>query len=149
MTDINTVIGQPYDLAVTLEAEGGTSTDLVVTAARLPSARTVSQGPVTLLTAEQISRIASVNRDIRDLTRRDPFATLDTSQTTGRQVSFAGQNARFNRFTIDGVAINDSFGQIPDGLPSRRGPCCSTRSGSSRRRSRRTTCAKAFSRAAS
>lgn len=122
VTDINTVIGQPYNLTVELEAETAAGTDIVVTATRLPSARTVSQGPVTLLTAEQISRIASVNRDIRDLTRRDPFATLDTSQSTGRQVSFAGQNARFNRFTVDGVAINDSFGLNPDGLPSRRGP---------------------------
>nr|WP_293881920.1 hypothetical protein [Sphingomonas sp.] len=59
---------------------------------------------------------------MRDLIRRDPFATLETSSTSGRNVSFAGQNARYNRFTIDGVPITDGFGLNPDGLPSRRGP---------------------------
>ena len=124
VTDINTVIGQPYVLPVELSAasaEAGAQ-EIVVTASRLPSARTVSQGPVTVLGADQISKIASVNRDIRDLMRRDPFASLDTSQSTGRLVTFAGQNPRFNRFTIDGVPVNDSFGLNPDGLPSRRGP---------------------------
>src|SRR5437764_753427 len=52
----------------------------------------------------------------------DPFASLDASQSTGRQVTFAGVNPRFNRFTIDGVPITDSFGLNPDALPSRRGP---------------------------
>ena len=54
--------------------------------------------------------------------QRDPFASLDASQSTGRQVTFAGTNPRFNRFTIDGVPITDSFGLNPDALPSRRGP---------------------------
>ena len=129
VTDINTVFGQPFDLPIELAdaaaAAGGeavTGADVVVTAARLPSARSVSQGPATVLGVDQISKIASVNRDIRDLARRDPFANLDTSSSTGRNVSFAGQNPRFNRFTIDGVPINDNFGLNPDGLPSRRGP---------------------------
>jgi hypothetical protein len=122
ITDINTVLGQPYTLPIEVTAADEGAADVVVTASRVPSARTISQGPVTVLGAEDISRIASVNRDVRDLMRRDPFATLDTSQTTGRQVTFAGQNARFNRFTVDGVPLNDSFGLNPDGLPSRRGP---------------------------
>lgn len=120
VTDIFTVIAQPYDVAIELAAAGGE--EIVVTASALPSARTVSRGPATVLNVDDISKIASVNRDVRDLMRRDPFATLDTSNNTGRNVSFAGQNARFNRFTIDGVAVNDSFGLNPDGLPSRRGP---------------------------
>ena len=35
---------------------------------------------------------------------------------------FAGQNARFNRFSVDGVPVTDNFGLNPDGLPSRRSP---------------------------
>ncbi|HEX8029882.1 MAG TPA: hypothetical protein VF491_15520, partial [Vicinamibacterales bacterium] len=57
-----------------------------------------------------------------DLSRRDPFARLDDSPTGGRAISFAGQNARYNRFSVDGVAITDSFGLNTDGLPSRRSP---------------------------
>jgi hypothetical protein len=123
VTDINTVAAQPFDLAIELAAAGGdVAQDVVVTASRLPSARTASQGPATVLTTEQIANVATINRDIRDLMRRDPFARLDDTPSGGRAVSFAGQNARFNRFTVDGVPITDNFGLNPDGLPSRRSP---------------------------
>ena len=122
ITDIQTIVGQTFDLPVELAAEGTGGTDIVVTASSIPTARTVSQGPATVLNAEKIGTIATVNRDIRDLMRRDPFARLDDTPSGGRAVSFAGQNARFNRFTVDGVPITDNFGLNPDGLPSRRSP---------------------------
>ena len=123
ITDIQTIVAQPFELPIELTAEtAGDTADVIVTSSRIPTARSVSQGPANVLTASQISKVASVNRDIRDLMQRDPFATLDTSQSTGRQVSFAGVNPRFNRFTVDGVPITDSFGLNPDALPSRRGP---------------------------
>lgn len=120
VTDIQTVASQPFQLPVALAAEGGD--EIVVTASRLQGAGTVSQGPATVLSADQIANIATVNRDIRDLQRRDPFARLDDSPSGGRAVSFAGQNARYNRFSVDGVAITDNFGLNTDGLPSRRSP---------------------------
>jgi hypothetical protein len=122
VTDINTVAAQAFDLPVELAGAGEAVQDVVVTASRLPSARTVSQGPATILNAGQIANVATINRDIRDLMRRDPFARLDDTPSGGRAVSFAGQNARFNRFTVDGVPITDNFGLNPDGLPSRRSP---------------------------
>ncbi|WP_420136557.1 TonB-dependent receptor [Sphingomonas sp.] len=118
ITDIQTVVGQPLSLPIELQPSGE---EVVVTAVRVPGARVVSAGPTTVLTAAQISKVASINRDIRDLMRRDPFANIDKSSATAA-VSFAGQNPRFNRFTIDGVPITDSFGLNPDALPSRRGP---------------------------
>ncbi|MBN8820213.1 MAG: TonB-dependent receptor [Sphingomonas sp.] len=118
-TDVYTVVGQSFALPVDMQSAGDT---IIVTASKIRGAGNVSQGPALVMTAEQIGKIASVNRDIRDIAARDPFATLDTSQTTGRQVSFAGQNPRFNRFTVDGVPVTDSFGLNPDALPSRRGP---------------------------
>ena len=123
VTDINTVVAQAFDLPIELTATAAASgPDIVVTAASLPRARTISQGPATVLNARQIANIATVNRDIRDLERRDPFARLDDSPSGGRAVSFAGQNARFNRFSVDGVPITDNFGLNTDGLPSRRSP---------------------------
>jgi hypothetical protein len=119
ITDINTVVGQPFTVPIALEPEGNT---IVVTASRVAGARTVSQGPAMVLNAEQIRNVASTNRDIRDLARRDPFARLDDTPSGGRAVSFAGQNPRFNRFSVDGVPITDNFGLNPDGLPSRRSP---------------------------
>ncbi len=122
VTDINTTVAQTFDLPINLAAEGAGTADIVVTAASLPSARSLSQGPATVLNAEQIANVATVNRDIRDLERRDPFARLDDTPTGGRAVSFAGQNARFSRFSVDGVPITDNFGLNTDGLPSRRSP---------------------------
>ena len=119
VTDVFTTIGQTFELPITLEPIGK---EIVVTATRVRGARSISSGPATVLNANDISKVASVNRDIRDLMQRDPFASLDASQSTGRQVTFAGTNPRFNRFTIDGVPITDSFGLNPDALPSRRGP---------------------------
>ena len=119
ITDINTVVGQPYDLPIDIASQGA---EIVVTASSIPKARTLSQGPATLLTSTDIAKIATVNRDVRDLMRRDPFARLDDTPTGGRAVSFAGQNARFNRFSVDGVPVTDNFGLNPDGLPTRRSP---------------------------
>lgn len=120
ITDIQTIASQPFQLPITLSAEGGE--EIIVTASRVQGAGTVSQGPATVLSANEIANIATVNRDIRDLQRRDPFARLDDTPTGGRAVSFAGQNARYNRFSVDGVAITDNFGLNTDGLPSRRSP---------------------------
>ncbi|HEY0446400.1 MAG TPA: TonB-dependent receptor [Allosphingosinicella sp.] len=119
VTDIQTVVGQPFQLPIEI---AGAGEEIIVTASRIAGARTTSQGPITVLTAEQIRNVASTNRDIRDLARRDPFARLDDTPGGGRAVSFAGQNARFNRFSVDGVPITDNFGLNPDGLPSRRSP---------------------------
>lgn len=123
VTDINTVVAQSFELPIELTtADVAGAGEVVVTASRLPNARSVSQGPATVLNATQIANIATVNRDIRDLSRRDPFARLDDSPTGGRAISFAGQNARYNRFSVDGVPITDNFGLNTDGLPSRRSP---------------------------
>jgi Carboxypeptidase regulatory-like domain/TonB dependent receptor len=120
VTDIYTIIGQPYALPIELGADSGDV--IVVTASKVQGAGSISQGPALVLTTDDIANVASTSRDIRDLARRDPFARLDDTPTGGRAVSFAGQNPRFNRFSVDGVPITDSFGLNPDGLPSRRSP---------------------------
>lgn len=117
ITDIYTVVGQPYDLPIEI---ADSQNDIVVTASTIKGAGSRSNGPQTILSARDISKVASVNRDVRDLQRRDPFATLDLSN--GRAVSFAGVNPRFNRFTINGVQVGDNFGLNSDASPTGRGP---------------------------
>ncbi len=123
VTDIYTVIAQPYDVPIELALAGADAGgDIVVTASSIAGAGTQSMGPATVLTAADIANVATINRDVRDLMRRDPFARLDDTPSGGRAVSFAGQNARFNRFSVDGVPVTDNFGLNPDGLPTRRSP---------------------------
>ena len=128
VTDIFTVVQQSFELPVelTATADDGSivSEGVVITASRVAGAGTRSDGPITVLTQEDVSKVASVNRDIRDIQRRDPFASIDLSNSgdRGGAVSFAGVNPRFNRFTINGVTVGDTFGLNQDASPTNRGP---------------------------
>ncbi|WP_242139468.1 TonB-dependent receptor [Sphingomonas sp. TREG-RG-20F-R18-01] len=130
ITDIYTVVQQVFNLPVDLDAtattaEGGTEgADIVVTASRIRGAGTRTDGPQTILTQADIAKVASVNRDVRDVERRDPFANIDraSSGDRGGAVAFAGVNSRYNRFTINGVQVGDTFGLNQDASPTNRGP---------------------------
>jgi hypothetical protein len=132
ITDVFLVVQQAYNLPVDLGAtadaagaDAGTGTgDIVVTASRLAGAGVRSDGPQSIFTAADVRKVASVNRDVRDIERRDPFATIDLSNTgdRGGAVSFAGVNPRYNKFTINGVTVGDTFGLNQDASPTNRGP---------------------------
>jgi hypothetical protein len=115
ITDIQLTAGEPFRVPVELTVLGE---EIVVTGTR--GAREQSQGPITTLTREDIEGVASVSRDIRDIARRDPFATMDLSNS--RTIEIAGQNGRLNRFSVDGVQFSDDFGLNLGGLPTSRGP---------------------------
>ena len=115
ITDIFLQAGQPFRIPVELGSE---ETAIIVTGVR--GARQTSNGPITGLNREDIEGVASINRDIRDLARRDPFATIDL--TNSRTIEVAGQNGRLNRFSVDGVQFSDDFGLNNGGLPTSRGP---------------------------
>ncbi|HEX8655320.1 MAG TPA: TonB-dependent receptor [Allosphingosinicella sp.] len=116
ITDIFLQAGQPFRIPVELGGEEAAA--IVVTGVR--GARQTSNGPITALNREAIEGVASVNRDIRDLARRDPFANIDLSNS--RTIEVAGQNGRLNRFSVDGVQFSDDFGLNNGGLPTSRGP---------------------------
>lgn len=122
VTDVFTVVGQPYDVAIELADTGAAAGDIVVTASRIQRAGSTGDGPQTVLTQREIGRVASINRDIRDLARRSPFARIEDTASGGRSISFAGVNPRFNRFSVDGVVVSDNFGLNQDANPTRRGP---------------------------
>lgn len=109
--------GQAQRISVALADAGKT---IVVSGARQKSAITLGTGAATVLTARDIAGVANINRDIRNLAARDPLVTLDA--TNNGAISIAGQNNRFNRFTVDGVAFGDPFGLESGGLVSSRGP---------------------------
>lgn len=115
VTDLFLQAGQPFRLPITLE-----DTAIVVTASSVGGAVETSNGPITALNREAIEGAASINRDIRDLARRDPLVTLDL--TNARTIEVAGNNGRLNRFSVDGVQFSDDFGLNNGGLPTSRGP---------------------------
>ena len=116
VTDVFLQAGQPFRVPVRLEA----ASEIVVTAESLSGARITSQGPVTSLNRRALEGVASVSGDIRDAARRDPFVSMDASNS--RTIEIAGNNGRLNRFSVDGIQISDDFGLNNGGLPTNRGP---------------------------
>ncbi len=116
VTDLFLQAGSTFRLPVTLQEVAA----IVVTASSITRATEQSTGPFTALGREEIEGVASINRDVRDLARRDPFATIDL--TNSRTIEIAGQSGRSNRFSVDGVSFGDDFGLNNGGLPTNRGP---------------------------
>ena len=77
-------------------------------------------GPKTVLNRDAIEAVVSINRDVRDLARRDILVSQNVRNDGG--ISIAGSNPRTNRITIDGVAAQDPYGLETGGLPTARGP---------------------------
>lgn len=108
--------GQAQRVGIALAPVGQT---IVVSGARQRSAISLATGAASVLSARDVFNIANVNRTIQNLAQRDPLVTI---QPGGQGIQIAGQNNRFNRFTVDGVDFTDPFGLEAGGLVSQRGP---------------------------
>ena len=114
-------VGDISQLAINLEPE---TSEVVVTGQRSAS-RLSNPGSRTGLRRADIEAVVSPKRDIRDIGRRDPLATLDLGvRGTGPSggLYIAGSTPRSNRITIDGVRSQDDFGLNTGGLSTNRGP---------------------------
>ncbi|UVW29584.1 TonB-dependent receptor [Massilia sp. H6] len=79
-----------------------------------------AMGSVTSISRADLETQASINRNLQDFARIDPRVS-QTDKERG-EMSVAGQNSRYNSMTIDGVAINDTFGLEANGSPTARQP---------------------------
>jgi len=91
--------------------------DVVVTGVRSGGLRT---SPRSNLNLADIETLPSIGRDIKDIVRTTPFATVDP--TNNDALSIGGQNTRFNAILIDGVRQNDDFGLNQNGYPTLGSP---------------------------
>ena len=115
--DISAGAGDTFRLNAQLQL-ADTGDAIVISASRLKRSGILTTGSETSFSATDITAVSSSGRDIRDVARRDPLTSFDPSN---RSLSIAGNQARSNRFTIDGVAVQDDFGLNQGGLPSLRG----------------------------
>jgi len=79
-----------------------------------------TMGAVTSIGATELATQASIQRNLQDYARADP-RVAQTDKERG-EMSVAGQNSRYNSITVDGVAINDTFGLESNGSPTARQP---------------------------
>ena len=79
-----------------------------------------NMGAGTNISATEIATQGSIQRNLQDYARFDPRVS-QTDKERG-EISVAGQNSRYNSLTIDGVAINDTFGLEANGSPTAKQP---------------------------
>jgi hypothetical protein len=100
------------------QQEGTLEIEEIVVTAKLADLENLGVGPGSVFDAEDISTLPSIDRDIKDIAKLDPFVTVDNS---GR-LSFAGGMPRLIGFIIDGVSANDSYGLSSNSYPTNRMP---------------------------
>lgn len=77
-----------------------------------------SGGASSAFGADIIENAPSFNRDIKDIARINPLATV----TGSGELTIAGNNPRTNALTVDGISQNDDFGLNFSGYPSQQPP---------------------------
>jgi Carboxypeptidase regulatory-like domain len=117
ITEIFLTVAETFRLETQLAALAVEQDAIIVTASGLKKGSQLATGSATDFRADDIAGIVSTRRDIRDIVRKDPLANFDSNGG----ITIGGANTRFNRFSVDGVQLQDNFGLNNSGLPSSRG----------------------------
>jgi len=100
-----------------------TSLDTIVVTGKADASDKFSNtamGAGTNVSRADLDAFASIQRNLQDYARLDP-RVAQTDKERG-EVSVGGQNSRFNKITVDGVNISDTFGLEANGLPTAKQP---------------------------
>ena len=102
--------------------KSSTQLETVVTTGSATAAKfnNSTMGAGTQLSRADLDAYASFSGNLQDYARNDP-RLAQTDKERG-EISALGQNARYNSITIDGVAINDTFGLEGNNLPTAKQP---------------------------
>jgi outer membrane receptor for ferrienterochelin and colicin len=112
LNDVFLQLGDTYRLNRQLEA---TSVErIAVSASRIVE----TTGSTSTFGQELIENMPSINRDMKDIARLHPLASL----RAGGDLTFAGANPRGNSISVDGIGQNDDFGLNYGGYPTEQPP---------------------------
>jgi len=111
LTNINLQLGQSESINATLKDATNALDEIVIQARRNGIFDSGQTGPQTNISTREIEALPTVTRDIADLLRKTPQASV----SEGGGISLAGQNNRYNSFYIDGAVSNDVFGLASTG----------------------------------
>ena len=93
---------------------------VAITGRRSETFNRTNMGAGTSITATELATQASISRSLQDYARVDP--RLSQTDKERGEISVAGQNSRYNSMTIDGVAVNDTFGLEASGTATGKQP---------------------------
>ncbi|MFS2006775.1 carboxypeptidase regulatory-like domain-containing protein [Duganella sp. CT11-25] len=113
-------LAETASVDATLGAQMQTVTVAGVAGGRSERFSKSNMGAGTSITATELAIQGSINRNLQDYARSDPRVS-QTDKERG-EMSVAGQNSRYNSLTIDGVAVNDTFGLESNGSPTAKQP---------------------------
>ena len=99
---------------------GGMQTVNIPGSRRSETFTRTNMGTGTSITATDLATQASISRSLQDYARVDP--RLSQTDKERGEISVAGQNSRYNSMTIDGVAVNDTFGLEASGTATGKQP---------------------------
>src|SRR5471032_384573 len=89
-------------------------------AARAQIFNSTNMGAGTSISNTELQTQASISRSLQDYARVDP--RLSQTDKGRGEISMGGQNSRYNSMTIDGVAVNDTFGLEASGTATGKQP---------------------------
>jgi hypothetical protein len=117
ITDINLNLGDPAKIDIKLQDESLTLATVNVNGTKNAAISSDRNGASTHVGQRQLNNLPTVSRSLQDFTRLTPQAVASTSATDGSPlgIQFAGQNPKFNQFTIDGANATDAFGLASSG----------------------------------
>ncbi|MBI3522994.1 MAG: TonB-dependent receptor [Betaproteobacteria bacterium] len=116
--DVFLPLAETLNLDVSLGAE--VQKVVVSGAANAKIFNSAAMGTGTSIGHVELESYASIRRNLQDYARMDP--RLSQTDKERGEISAAGQNTRYNLVTIDGVAINDTFGLEANNLPTAKQP---------------------------
>lgn len=115
--DIRVDLGTPQSLPVVLESASKSLAEVQIIYNKNAIISPEHTGTATNVDSREIGSLPTINRSIADFARLSPQAIAYSNSSDGSSMgmSFAGQNNRYNQFTIDGASANDVFGLSASG----------------------------------
>ncbi len=110
--DVTLQLGVPFVITSNLDLDSKSLENVNVTAAS-KRGQSIKTGASTSVSSEQLRTMPSISRSITDFTRLTP-------QANGTK--FAGRDARYNNFQVDGANLNNNFGLSDDLAPGGGSP---------------------------
>ncbi len=104
-------LGNTANVDVTLKSDAVSMQNIVVKAAPNPIINSRANGTSVTIGRQALNLTPTIGRNLNDVTKYNAYSN-------GR--SFAGQDSRFNNFTIDGAVFNNGFGLGSDAQPGGR-----------------------------
>lgn len=110
-------LGTPLRLPVVLEDNSKTLSEVQVVYNKNAIISPEHTGTSTNISQQELQDLPTVSRSIADFARLNPEAVAYSSSSDGSSmgISFAGQNNRYNQFTVDGANATDVFGLAASG----------------------------------